>query len=272
MRGRCKSVDEGKAWLARPAAARGLATMIALAAASPCMAQDPESQKYGWREVWTGADAMRDVWLLYTGITLAPWNEHVYDPGWRVRVQSGYGHYDYTLEEPGGLRTYRGSVNFVDALAGYHFRTGALTTKLFAGVSLIDHAVRPGAARGRVVGAEWGPKVAAELWLDLTPAQWTSLNANFTTAHNTISARWRYGVNATQGLSIGPELRIDSNAGLFENYGDLFEEYEGRAGLFAAYSWNGHEITIAGGVAAYMRGTAGEDIRPYATINFLTQF
>lgn len=221
--------------------------------------------QYGWREVWTGGDAMRDVWLLYTGITLAPWSEHVYDPGWRLRVQSGYGQYDYTIKENGADRVYPGSVNYVDALAGYHWKTGALTAKVFAGVSFIDHAVRPDASRGRVFGPEWGPKAAAELWFDVAPGQWTSLNVNFTTAHNTFSARWRYGWSPLDGLSAGPELRIDSN-------GDLFDQYEGRAGLFAAYKWDGYEVTVAGGIAAYMRGTAGEEMTPYATINLLTQF
>lgn len=215
---------------------------------------------------------MRDVWLLYTGITLAPWSEHVYDPGWRLRVQSGYGQYDYTLEENGSRQVYRGAINYIDALAGYHWRTGGLTAKLFAGVSFIDHAVRPGASRGRVVGPDWGPKVAAELWLDITPGQWTSLNVDFTTAHDTASARWRYGVTIMEGFAFGPELRLDTNAGLFEGYGDLFDEYEGRAGLFALYRWSTYELTLAGGVAAYVKGTSGEEVTPYGTVNFLTQF
>lgn len=240
--------------------------------ATPLCAQETQGPKYCWREVWTGGDAMRDVWLLYTGITLAPWSAHVYDPGWRLRVQSGTGQYDYTLEEDGAAHVYRGSVNYVDALAGYHWRTGGLTAKIFAGVSFIEHDVRPGASRGRVVGAEWGPKAAAELWLDVAPGQWTSLNINFTTAHNTASARWRYGVAMMEGFSLGPELRIDTNAGLFEGYGDLFDEYEGRAGLFAVYRWDTYEVTVAGGIAAYIKGTSGEEITPYATVNLLTQF
>ena len=270
MRGRCASTSlvqaAASAWALVFCAAAGLVS------ATPLAAQETEGPKYGWREVWTGGDAMRDVWLLYTGITLAPWSAHVYDPGWRLRVQSGYGQYDYTLQENGAASVYRGSINYIDALAGYHWRTGALTAKIFAGVSFIDHAVRPGASRGRVVGLEWGPKAAAELWLDIAPGQWTSLNVNFTTAHNTASARWRYGIALMEGFSLGPELRLDTNAGLFEGYGDLFDEYEGRAGLFAVYRWDTYEVTVAGGIAAYIKDTSGEEITPYATVNFLTQF
>lgn len=45
------------------------------AAAQPL---EPAQPKYGWREVWSGADATRDVWLLYGGVTLAPFSEHIY--------------------------------------------------------------------------------------------------------------------------------------------------------------------------------------------------
>lgn len=237
-----------------------------------CAADEPPTPKYGWREVWTGADAMRDVWLIYTGVTLAPWSEHVYDPGWRVRLQSGYGAYDYTLDDGAAKRGYRGTITYADALGGYHWKSGLLTVKLFAGVSFIDHIVRPGASRGRLVGAQWGAKAAAEIWWDVTPAQWSSLNLSFTTAHDTASARWRYGFNFAEGWSAGPELRFDTNAALYTGYSDVFDEYEGRAGLFATYKWDGYEVTAAGGVAAYVKGLDGQELTPYATLNFLMQF
>lgn len=236
------------------------------------IAEDPPVPKYGWREVWTGADAMRDVWLIYTGVTLAPWSEHVHDPGWRLRAQTGYGEYDYVLNRGGEQKTYRGTVAYGDALVGYHWRAGDFIAKLFAGVSYIDHAVLPGASKGHLVGPEWGPKVAAELWLNIGDAQWTSLNVNFTTAHDTASLRWRYGFTLWDGLAAGPEVRLDTNGGLYENYGDLFREYEGRAGLFATYTLDGYELTLAGGVAAYVKGLDTTEVTPYGTINFLMPF
>lgn len=275
MRGRSGKVpaaaaEPGQHFLAVSA----LSALCLLRAFHPACSQEagPSAQKYGWREVWTGADAMRDVWLLYSGVTLAPWSEHIHDPGWRLRAQTGYGHYKYELQEDGERRKYDGAIAYGDVLAGYHWQEGPFTAKLYAGVSYIDHMVRPGASKGRLVGPQWGAKVAAELWLDLGEAQWTSLNINFTTAHNTASARWRYGLKVIEGLSVGPELRVDTNAGLFESYGDMFREYEGRAGLFAAYAWDGYELTLAGGVAAYMKGTQGEEVTPYGTVNFLVQF
>lgn len=238
----------------------------------PAKAEEPAVPKYGWREVWTGADAMRDVWLLYTGITLAPWNEHVYEPGFRLRVQSGYGRYAYELEDGAKLTTHTATVTFGDVLAGYHWRTGDLTAKLFAGVSFIDHIALASASRGRLRGLEWGPKVATELWLDIGRRHWTSLNASFTTAHDTASLRLRYGYRVLEGLSIGPELRADTNSGLYKNYGDIFNQFEGRAGAFAVYAWDGYELSLAAGAAAFVKGFGAAEISPYATVNFLMEF
>lgn len=216
---------------------------------------------------------MRDVWLLYTGVTLAPWSENIYAPGWRFRAQSGYGEYTYQLDDGGSLSAHKGSISYADALIGYHWQEGAFTAKIFAGLSVIDHIALPSASKGRLVGLKWGPKAATELWLDIGETQWTSLNLSFTTAHSTVSARWRYGFDIMDGLSFGPELRLDTNAGLYEGYSDLFREYEGRAGVFAAYTWDGYELTLAGGFAAYVKGfEAAEQITPYATVNFLMQF
>lgn len=238
----------------------------------PAKAEEPEVAKYGWREVWTGADTMRDVWLIYTGVTLAPWSEHLHDPGFRIRVQSGYGQYAYELEEGTERPKHTATVSYGDVLAGYHWRSGDLTAKLFAGVSFIDHVALPSASRGRLRGLDWGPKVTAELWFDIGESQWTSLNADFTTAHDTASLRWRYGFSVLEGLSIGPELRADTNAGLYKSYSDIFKEYEGRVGAFAIYRWDGYEVTLAGGAASYVKGFDASEVSAYGTLNFLMQF
>lgn len=239
----------------------------------PACAAEPAGPKYGWREVWAGGDAMRGVWLLYSGVTLAPFNEHVYEPGWRLRIQSGYGQYDYMLQDSdGSAATFRGSVTFTDALVGYHWHQGSLTAKIFGGLAVISHDARPTASFGHLVGLKWGPKVAAELWLDIGDTQWTSLNISYTTAHNTASLRWRYGLKVFEGLALGPEIRFDTNAGLHEDFGDMFAEYEGRAGLFASYAWGNYEISGGAGVASYVKGFEADQVTPYATVNFLMNY
>lgn len=244
--------------------------------ASPAVAEEPveilKKPEYGWAQVWTGADAMRDVWLIYSGVTLAPWSAHIHEPGWRLRATTGYGEYAYRLMDAAAGPLETGHVAYGTAQAGYQWRLGELTAKVFGGLAYIDHMVRPTASKGHLVGADWGPRADVELWYNFSPTQWTSLNASFTTAHDTASLRWRYGVRLWDFLSVGPEIRLDTNASLYESWGDVFHEYEGRAGAFAAASWNGYELSVAAGVASYVKGLRPSEETPYGTVNLLIPF
>lgn len=229
--------------------------------------------------MWFGSDALRDVWLIYTGVTLAPWSEHIFEPGWRLRAHSGYGQFRDAVDTGAGhLARYTGSVSYVDALAGYHWRSGDLTVKIFAGMAAIDRTGTRGVhtAKG-IFGREYGPKGVVELWLNLDDKQWTSLNLSFTTAHTTASGRWRYGYKVLPELSIGPEIRFDTNDFRNPDAHSFFDHFLGRTGLFATYKWSDSvELSIAGGIGSNFRGThreAGErSTTPYATANVLLQF
>ncbi len=121
----------------RPLRAWCLPSLVLTSTAARSNPGEPAQPKYGWREVWGGGDAMRDVWLLYSGMTLAPWSEHVYDPGFRLRSHMGYGEFNYVPSNTNG-RSVRGTVGYADALIGYHWRAGELTAKAFAGIAAID--------------------------------------------------------------------------------------------------------------------------------------
>lgn len=252
----------------------GIATISNPALAAP---DGPVQPQYGWREMWLGADAMRDVWLLYTGITLAPWSEDMNQPGWRLRTQAGYGRYDYEIKDAGGTRAYQGEVNYTDAFVGYQWRLGALTAKAFAGVSSIDRqGKRTSRDHNHIFSRETGPKAVLELWFDINETQWTSLNVSYTSAHDAANARWRWGVRVTPEIAIGPELRFDSSDFRNQQRGALFDEYLGRAGLFLVYKAGGLEVSAAGGVATTFNGFArddnGEGLSYYAGTNVLFQY
>lgn len=236
---------------------------------------EPAQPKYGWREVWGGGDAMRDVWLLYSGLTLAPWSEHVYEPGFRLRSQLGYGEFNYVPSHTQGKHV-RGTVSYADALFGYHWRSGELTAKAFAGIAAIDRKGSNAGPGRRHFGMEYGPKLMLELWYNLGDAQWTSLNMAFTTAHKTASARWRWGLKLTPELSVGPELRFDTNDFRADDRSSFFDQYSARGGAFASYKWPGMELSVAGGIASRFQGAKRDDddtsMTPYGTVNVLFQY
>ncbi len=74
-----------------------------------------------------------------------------------------------------------------------------------------------------VAGDDFGVKGVIELWLNLGPNAWTSLDLAYTTAHETGSARWRAGWRMLPTVSLGPEVRYDINA----------EDEAGRVGAFS---------------------------------------
>lgn len=262
------------------AIAFALTAVITASAAEPF--DDPNTQKYGWREVWGGADVTKDVWLLYTGVTLAPLSKDIYSDGLRFRVNSGYGQYSYEgsfldCSASGGnrdkctssLHRFHIDVLYTDILIGYHLRLGELTAKAFAGASIVSHKFDAIDATNKVSGVDIGPAVALEFWLNVGRQAWTSLDLSYTTAHDTGAARWRGAWRIQPNLSIGPEVRYDTNA----------QSEAGRAGLFVRYEWVGGEISTAAGFSRrYCKSgdkfctDEEQDSSPYVTINLLSQF
>lgn len=248
------------------------------------------------REVFAGADVAADVWLLYSGVTLAPQGD-IHGDGLRLRASGGYGQYRYTavrwvpVSSGNSLekvhQRFDGTSAFLEALVGYQKRWGELTTKAFAGIAAIDHSLH---AAGTVhvatdnlnpaVGQEYGFKGSLELWLNLGSDAWTSLDLSYTTAHQSYAGRWRLGYRILPTVSVGME------AGVNGNHLDYIEETspgnvrrrhvspQARAGLFARYEWHSGEISLSGGLAngAYEFGGVDGFDHVYGTLNWLTRF
>lgn len=237
-----------------------------------------------WREVWAGADVSENVWLVYSGATVAPMG-HIHGNGLRFRVASGYGGYAYPNAKTGG--DFEATTLFGDVLAGWLWRLDPLTLKVFAGAAYIDHDVTPFDADTVVTGADWGPKGVVELWLNSGERMWTSLDLTYTTAHDTASVRMRSGYRIWPELSTGVEagLNLDGQGQckmrLPENGCHLSPEDPevtslfdyGRTGLFARYEWTGGEVSLGAGVVGQPYASDGEiDLHPYATLNWIMQF
>ena len=248
--------------------------------------------QYSWREMWVGADATKDVWLLYTGITLAPLSKDVYTDGLRLRMTSGYGQYTARhsqgtatktcIDKNGVQHACNGgdsqaagtdskiNITYSDALVGYHMQFGALTAKAFVGASMVSHHASASDASSPLLGTAIGATGALEFWLNASEDAWTSFDLNYTMAHDTASIRWRAGWRALPTLSVGPEVRFERN----EQAGTA------RIGAFARYEWFGGEISAAAGVATdvcdFYNGehcsSSFDELAPYANLNFLTQY
>ena len=214
------------------------ATMIAVGMQllTPLVAQ-AEPATPGWREVWTGVDASRHVWLTYGGVTVAPHSD-IFSDGVRLRVAGGYGGYTYEGERRGQLQAFNARTAYAEALVGYYKQFGPLFAKGFVGVAAIEHDVDPIDPENPVQGQAVGPKLVAEFWLNMGSSAWSQLDLSWTSAHQTAAARVRAGYRIWGDLSIGPEGGINSN--------DLGED--ARAGLFRPLCLGGGRILTGGGL------------------------
>jgi len=244
---------------------------------------DQQQIVYGWRETWGGVDAARDQWLMYSGITVAPWSRDIYSDGLRLRIGGGYGQYSYDgsarrnpcgdatqndacTEQARERRQYTVQHTYADMLIGYYLRLGALTAKAFAGASLSSERHLTQDPADHYDGTSYGFKGALELWLDVNEQTWTSLDASYATARDETSARWRGGWRIAPHVSVGPELRYGKNIETGDGNRD------GRSGLFVRYDWTGGEVSLAGGISGRVYDWAATDVSPYGTLNVLFQF
>ena len=239
------------------------------------------------REAYAGADVTADVWLLYSGVTLAPTSD-IYSDGIRLRAGGGYGQYRYSGHRAGDPkdteRRFKGTITYAEALIGYQKRFGELTAKAFVGVSAIDHTITPHdpVALGGLItqGLEFGVKGAIELWLNLGSSAWSSLDLAYTSAHDTYAARWRLGYRILPTVSAGLEAALNGNIDNADKWlsdGTVREQLkpQGRVGVFARYEWSGGEVSLAGGLS-----NSAYDFEPsedgfdeiYGTFNWLIHF
>jgi hypothetical protein len=252
-----------------------------------------------WREVWSGADVSSDVWLVYSGVTIAPFS-HIYGEGLRFRVVGGYGRYNYSGDRspaPGqaaaGQVAFHAETGFADVLVGYLMRFGPLTAKSFIGASAVSHDIAPFDEDNLVIGDDFGVKGVVELWLNIGSDGWGSLDMSWSSAHETRAVRTRLGYRVLPTLSVGLEggLNIDAQGdcdlGTKETTAcrlqlsqqdaseaeDLsFLDYA-RVGSFVRYEWAGGEVSLSGGaLGGSFKHELSTDVAPYVTVNVLAQF
>ncbi len=239
-----------------------------------------------WQELSAGVDIADNVWLLYSGVTLAPFGD-VRQSGLRLRAGGGYGQYRYSGHRSGDPRgtdrQFLGRVSYAEALLGYQERFGPLTAKAFVGIAAIDHTIAPGdpIALGGLLaqGMDYGVKGVIELWLDIGRNAWSSLDLSWTSAHQTYAGRWRLGYRLAEPITLGIEAGVHGNAlegSEFLPDGNRREQLKPsvRLGLFARYEWALSEVSVSAGLTRNAwqldDDVALED--GYATVNYLTRF
>lgn len=239
----------------------GLRAVVGAAAVLLLAAGEARAEPPGWREVWAGADVGPQVWLAYSGVTVAPYG-HLFADGLRLRAAGGYGGYSYSGERRGAWTSFRAETAFGEMLVGYLQRVGPLTAKGFVGIAAIEHDIAPEDPENPAQGMELGPKLVIELWLNLSAAAWSSLDLGWTSAHDTAAGRIRTGYRVFEDLSLGLEGAVNANS-----FGEA-----ARAGLFARYAWDAGEVSVSAGFSGRFLEQSNSLESAYTTLNWLGQF
>jgi hypothetical protein len=253
----------------------GAVLAAGVAAAGPAApvraAETGENQAQPHVELYSGAEAFRRVWSLYSGATLAPFGS-VLDDGLRLRVAGGYGAYTYSGERAFGptshLVAFDGKAAFADLLIGYHQQLGSLSVKIYGGVTASQHQITPDDPETIIRGRGLGGKAVLESWWDISDQAWTSLDLAWASLYDSYSARARLGWRFTPAVSAGLEAGAGGNV-----EGDMV-----RLGAFLRYEWASGEFVVSGGVANDRlledvgSPRAADASVPYATVSWLMRF
>lgn len=227
----------------------------------PATAEQPVVRREPWIELSAGGEVFPHIWSLYTGTAVAPFGSF-YQSGFQMRASIGYGAYRYSGKRWNGhaatIATFDGTAALADLLVGYQARLGALTLKGFAGASFADHTITPFDPETSITGRGIGARFVLEAWYNVSDSVWSSLDLSWSTLHDTYSARSRVGWRVVPTISAGLEAGAIGTT-----------EYDtARAGGFLRYEWYAGEISASGGVSFDREG----EVRPFATLNWLTRF
>lgn len=195
-----------------------------------------------------GAQVFPSVWSLYAGATVAPFG-YLDTDGLRVRIVAGYGDYR------------SGTVSFADLLLGHHKQLGSLTIKVFAGLTLANHAAE--SPFSDLDGPGAGAKGVVETWWNLNEHIWLNTDLSYGSLHDSYLVRARLGYRFTPQLSLGLE---GGAAGSLET--DVL-----RVGGFLRYEWAKGEVSVSAGAAREGFDLLWDDATgAYATVTALTRF
>jgi hypothetical protein len=242
----------------------------------------------GQNEVWVGADAGPRNWLVYGGTTYAP-DGDVHADGWRVRSTTGYGHYSYDFSSAIDPVTRAQNVtrievdkSYADLMVGYQHRFGELTAKAFVGAAFLKNDFAASARGFSRSEMDYGVKGAIELWLNMGPTAWGSLDVSYADTRATFSARARAGYRVLPAISIGVEgiLNRSDLTGQVQGNDEFRLHGNTRTGVFVRAEWFGGEVSASGGISGDLledKGNGGQfDVlhqpKTYGTLNWIVQY
>lgn len=231
-------------------------------------------------ETWTGAEGFNAVRSMYGGATWAP-DSDLSANGFRLRATFSMTRYPTTTEFacPNVMPIAACEFEFTVArrqaavLAGWQQQFGATTLKVFAGLAHATDQLSSKSTRRYQTGPRTGLAASLEIWHNITPALWTSLDLALSRVDMERSGRLRLGWRLTNELSVGPEAAAAArNDAMLVGADDFVGEAKvGRLmkyGAFVRWDTGQNELSVAGGTAVQPQHAPSL----YLSAQYLTRF
>jgi hypothetical protein len=177
-------------------------------------------------EAWAGADedehvmlfSGRDIWrngaFAYGGFIFAP--GALDQDGLLFKVLLSGGLYRYDAGNLGGERVI-GAEWLAQLLPGWRIKRGDAEFKVFMGPDIQNHRLRPDDHDNKLRGRSFGLRMAAEMWIEPSPATMIAADVSLSSIATSNSARaaygWRVFDEMLGGVYVGPEVQYFGSEG-----------------------------------------------------------
>lgn len=158
--------------------------------------------------LFSGVDAWRQGAFMHGGLLYAP--DGFDRDGIAVRVLASGGQYRY-LSGALGNAPVKGEESVFQFMPGWRWHFGRSEFKMFAGVDLQHHTLRPDDPSSGLRGTQSGVRVAFEFWTEPSPGTMIAADGSVSTLANSYVLRGATGFRIFDRFYIGPEIQTFSS-------------------------------------------------------------
>jgi hypothetical protein len=159
--------------------------------------------------LFSGVDLWRNGWFLHGGTLWSP--AGLDREGFTLKAVISGGSYRY---HSGGLGTeVTGRELTGQLMPGWRFKAGSTELKIFAGVDIQDHRLKPDDPGSGLRGSDVGARGAFEMWAEPTADSMIALDGLASTIVDTYSIRAAAGWRVGNLFYAGPEVQAFASNG-----------------------------------------------------------
>jgi hypothetical protein len=160
--------------------------------------------------LFSGSDIWRNGAFAHGGLLWSP--QGLDSEGFTLKAVLSGGLYRYKSGDLGDVQV-NGSELTAQLLPGWRFRGDHLETKVFLGLDVENHGLRPDDPSNRLRGRSVGLRMAADVWYEPTPTTMLAADASLSSIVTSNSARLAYGWRVFDQFYVGPETQLFASEG-----------------------------------------------------------